>query len=177
MNKERLIAFIGLAFLVLVAFGLRNRNAGRPEIGTAAPNLELEFFDGYEWDTHQTANLNDISSQGNVVVLNFWASWCVPCRVEADALEATWRDYADDGVVFVGVAWSDTDTKAHEYMQEFSISYPNAPDLGLNAQRTYKFPQVPETYVIGRDGTITHFHFGSLTQPQLSSMIDEALRQ
>lgn len=163
---------VGL-FLLVLGFGYRNSVAARPQIGETAPELTMQFYDGYEWQDRAVADLSDL--QGNVVLLNFWASWCAPCRQEAATLESVSRAYADQGVVFLGIAWSDTDSKAYEYMAEFDITYPNAPDLSLAAEDLYRFTSVPETYVIGRDGTITAFHIGPISDAQLRTLLDEAL--
>ena len=173
--KPRLwiIWVLAIFFLIFLALGYRNSLRGRPPVGESAPNLSLEYYEGYEFNGQPSGTLEDM--QGNVVLLNFWASWCIPCRQEAALLEAVSRDYAARDVVFLGVAWSDTETKAHEYLQEFDITYPNAPDLGLKAQEIYKFDSVPETYILGRDGTILDFHIGPLTDPQLRDKLDTIL--
>lgn len=162
----------GSVIIVLVALGFayRETTLTQPTVGQPAPDLALDFYPGYEWGQRSQAQLADL--RGNVVVLNFWASWCAPCRVEAELLEATSREYADRGVVFLGVAWSDTDTEAQAYLEEFDISYPNAPDIGLDAQERYRFKQVPETFFIDGDGIIRHFHAGPLTADQLRFYLD-----
>ncbi len=64
-----------LLILAVLAWGLINTNAARPEVGQAAPEFDVEFFDGYEWETRTVASLSEM--RGRPVVLNFWASWCV----------------------------------------------------------------------------------------------------
>lgn len=174
-RKPRLwiIWLLVIAFLAFLAIGYRNTVRGRPQVGETAPNLNLTYYEGYEFNGQPIGTLEDM--RGQVVLLNFWASWCVPCRQEAAILEAVSRDYRERDVIFLGVAWSDTETKAFEYLQEFNITYPNAPDLGLDAQDIYKFDSVPETYIIDRDGTILDFHIGPLTDPQLRGKLDTVL--
>lgn len=159
--------------LVFLALGLRNSRAGRPQIGNPAPPLEMTFFTGYEWQQRPSATLSDL--QGNIVLINFWASWCAPCRQEARLLEETYRAYADRGVVFLGIAWSDTDTKAYEYLAEYDITYPNAPDLRLAAQDRYRFTGVPETYILDRNGVIRYFKEGPFIGNQLQLALDAVL--
>lgn len=173
---KRNLAVWGVVGVVVLffAFGLRDAQQSQPAPGNEAPEVDLQFFDGYEWDSRVEATLSEM--EGRVVVLNFWASWCVPCHDEADVLEAMWREYADDGVVFVGVAWSDTDLKAIEFLERYSITYPNSPDIGLEAQGSYHFRSVPETFIIGRDGVIRNVHKGPLTEEMLRDYIEGTLQ-
>jgi cytochrome c biogenesis protein CcmG/thiol:disulfide interchange protein DsbE len=175
MNKRNLLIWgVVAAILLFFVFGLSNSQQSQPIPGNPAPEITLQFYDGYEWNNLEQATLTNL--QGQVVVLNFWASWCVPCQDEAEVLETVWQQYADQGVVFLGVAWSDTDRKAVEFLQTYNISYPNSPDIGLEAQGKYHFRQVPETFVIGRDGTIRYFHAGPMTEPILRDYIEGALQ-
>ena len=156
-----LILFLGL--------GLLNSSETRPEVGTEAPQFEMIYFNGYEWETRTEANLSDL--QGNVVVLNFWASWCVECRLEADLLQATSEKYADEDVIFLGVAWTDTEPKSYEYMKEFNITYPNAPDLGLDIGESYEITGIPETFFIDKNGEIAHLVIGPVSEEVLEGAI------
>lgn len=171
--RKYIVWAVALVVLVLLGLAYRNSQQTRPVVGNRAPDLDLNFYAGYEWNSQPAARLSDL--QGNVVVLNFWASWCAPCRDEAEFLEAVSREYADRGVVFLGVAWSDTERKAIEYLAEYDITYPNAPDLGLGGADTYRITGVPETYVIDRDGTIRYFHEGPLTVTQLRQLLESTL--
>ncbi len=120
------IVFV-LALLALLGWGLVNTNRTRPIAGNMAPEFSVQYYDGYQWEDQTVSSLNDF--KGKVVVLNFWASWCVECRYEADLLEQAWKDYRDADVIFLGVAYVDVEPKSREYLQEFSVTYPNAPDL------------------------------------------------
>ena len=164
-----------VALLALFGWGLLNANEGRPEEGTVAPDFEMQFFDGYQWKDLENASLEDM--QGQVVVLNFWASWCVECRVEADLLESTWRQYRDQGVVFLGVAYVDSEQKSLAYLEEFGITYPNAPDLGSEISNEYKITGVPETFFIGKDGQVSDFVLGPVNATMLQNQIQTLLAQ
>lgn len=144
----RILAWGGLALLLTVVFfGLLRTQSGQKAVGQRAPEFTLTTFDG---KTYTTENL-----AGKVVVLNFWASWCKPCEQEADELEEAWRYYQPRGdVLFLGVAWTDTDKKSLEYMQKFGITYPNGPDLGTRLAQRYRITGVPETYVIDQNGIL-----------------------
>ncbi len=164
-----------IGVLALLGWGLVNSTAPRPEAGEKAPEINLEFFQGYEWQGRPSAKLSDM--QGNVVVLNFWASWCRECRVEAELLEQTSRKYADDGVVFLGLAYADVEPKSLAYLREYDITYPNAPDLGTDAADDYEITGVPETFIIDKNGEIAHVQIGPISAAMLDGVIQQLLEQ
>ena len=164
-----------IALLALLGWGLMQTKASRPEVGETAPGFNLEFFEGYEWDGKTAASLDDM--RGQIVVMNFWASWCVECRVETDELEAAWQKYADQGVVFVGVAYSDVEPNSIEYMKEFDVSFPHAPDLGTRISNEYDITGVPETFIIDQNGEVAHVQIGPISASTLDSVIGQLLAQ
>jgi cytochrome c biogenesis protein CcmG/thiol:disulfide interchange protein DsbE len=162
-----------ISLLLLLGWGLVNVNATRPEAGEEAPPFDVAFFNGYEWEQRTAADLEDM--RGNVVVLNFWASWCVECRLEADLIEDTWRRYQDEDVIFLGVAYADVEPNSIAYLDEFDITYPNAPDLGTDISDDYEITGVPETFFIDKQGTIQHVQIGPLNQQMMDTMIQQLL--
>ena len=166
-------AVIGL--LTLVGWGLLNANKTRPEAGQVAPEFTVQYFDGYEWEDATTSTLDDM--KGKVVVLNFWASWCVECRVEADLLEQASRQYANEDVVFLGVAYADVEPNSIKYLQEFDITYPNAPDLRTAISSDYEITGVPETFFIGKDGVIANVVIGPVNGPAMINTINTLLAE
>lgn len=170
-----LVWVVIVALLGMLGWGLLNSTATQPEAGDAAPNFEMQFFDGYEWNDLSSASLEDM--RGNVVVLNFWASWCVECRVEAELLESTWRQYRDQGVIFLGIAYVDSDPKSKAYMQEFDITYPNAPDLGTAISKDYRITGVPETFFIDKDGQVAHTIIGPVSANVLHNQIAQLISE
>jgi cytochrome c biogenesis protein CcmG, thiol:disulfide interchange protein DsbE len=107
--------------------------------------------------------------------VNFWASWCVPCRDEAPTLERVWERYKDRGVVFIGVDYVDSETEALKYLKAFRISYPNGPDVGTEISHRYRIQGIPETYFVGKDGYPVENHIGPIDEPTLSAKIEELL--
>jgi cytochrome c biogenesis protein CcmG/thiol:disulfide interchange protein DsbE len=146
---------------------LARQNAGRPTSGPA-PEFPFTTFDG------QNFKLSDF--RGKVVVLNFWASWCVPCRDEAPELEAAWEQYRSRGdVVFLGIAYADNGPKSLAFIEEFGLTYLNAPDLGTRISAQYGIQGVPETFIIDQRGNVAEFIYAGVTQTQLSAVIDRLL--
>lgn len=166
IHFQILALLLALLFLATLGVGLVLRSQGRPESGPA-PDFTLHLFDG------GTLRLSDL--KGQVVVINFWASWCEPCKQEAPDLERTWRRYQDQGVVFIGVNWSDTESKARAYLQEFDVTYPNGPDLGRRIAQKYHIRGIPETFFINKGGEIADVFISPMTEAQLVSRIERLL--
>ena len=157
-----------LSLLALLGWGLVARQSG-PRSQGSAPDFTLTTFDGQE------VTLSDL--RGQVVVINFWASWCPPCRYEADYLEATWQEYREQGVVFLGIDYLDTKEEALAYIEEFSITYPNGPDLGTHISQAYRIRGVPETFFVAKDGTLRGVKIGPLFPPELEQRLDDLLAE
>jgi len=164
-----------LLILAMLGWGLLNSTATRPEAGVIAPNFNLQFFNGYEWENRPTSSLGEM--RGKVIVLNFWASWCVECRLEADLLEEIWKRYADKDVVFLGIAYVDAEPQSLAYMQEFNITYPNAPDLRGAISNDYKITGVPETFYIDKKGVIRQVTIGPENEARLTGIIEQLLAE
>lgn len=167
-------SWTGLAFVVvlallgLLAWGLKRAQAGPIQEGMA-PDFSITGFDGRQ------AMLSEL--RGQVVIVNFWASWCPPCREEAAYLEQTWRKYKDQGVVFIGVDYVDTEKEALAYIDEFDISYINGPDIGTRISQAYNIQGVPETFFVAKNGELRGVHIGPMKAPQLDDKIEELLAE
>lgn len=180
------VAVLGLAalavagLLLLLGYGLLRRQGGSfagfavNTVGRTAelrerpaPDFSLQLFDG------STLRLSD--QRGRLVVLNYWASWCPPCREEAGALEAVWRRYRDRGVLFVGVDVWDAEDDARAFLREFAVSYPNGPDATGRILIDYGVTGIPETYLVDRAGVLRRRWIGPITAQQLGALIEELL--
>lgn len=157
-----------LALLAVLALGLKKVQAG-PLSSGPAPDFTLTGFDG------STLTLSEL--RGKVVIINFWASWCPPCRQEAPYLEETWRKYKDQGVIFIGVNWVDTQKEALAYIDELDITYFNGPDLGTRIAQAYNIQGIPETFYVAKNGELRGVHIGPLLAPQLDQKIEELLAE
>ncbi len=168
-NFGTIVLIIGIVVVVAVfGLALARRNETQPKSG-AAPDFTLTTFNGEQF------RLSD--QRGKVVVINFWASWCIPCRDEAPALQATWERYKDKDVLFVGVDYADTDDNALAFIKEFGITYPNGPDVGIKIFTAYRVQGVPETFVIDQQGNVAQFLYAGVNEKQLGSAIDLLLVQ
>jgi cytochrome c biogenesis protein CcmG/thiol:disulfide interchange protein DsbE len=167
--KLALVTVIAGGVLWLLAYGFTRdaRYIQSPLVAKQAPSFALTLFDG------KAIKLEDL--RGKVVLLNFWASWCVPCRAEAKALEETWKKYKDRGVVFLGVNIQDKEDNARAFIEEFRISYLNGRDSGGKIAIDYGVWGIPETFFIDRQGRITYKHAGAMNAPLITAKLEQAL--
>ena len=167
-----LVPLSAVPILALLAYGftLNPRDIPSPLVGRAAAPFSLTTFDG------QPVRLEAL--RGRVVVVNFWASWCYPaCYEEAPALERGWQAYRDRGVTFVGVDIQDTREAGLKFMQDFKLTFPNAPDPSGRVSVDYGVYGVPETFFIDRQGRVRAKHVGVVTDEKLREQLDRLLAE
>ncbi|MEJ2504082.1 MAG: TlpA disulfide reductase family protein [Gemmatimonadota bacterium] len=181
----------GIAMLVMIpiimlfTFGLRRgdpRLIPSPLVGNPAPDFALPVIamegptaDGSEL-TGDTIRLSE--QRGNIVVLNFFASWCVPCRVEHRALQRVAVRYADQDVKFFGVVYNDDPPAIRQYVRQLGGQvYPALMDHGQRVAIDYGLVGVPESFFIEPDGTVRRKVFSVLDEPtlveEIEAMLDE----
>ena len=112
---------------------------------------------------------------GKTVVLNFWASWCIPCRAEMPDFERVYRVYRDRGVVFVGLAVQDDPQDARAFVQSLGISYPVGIDYRSEAATAYELIGLPTTVFIAPDRTLLRRWNGPVNEQQLIDLLEEVL--
>jgi cytochrome c biogenesis protein CcmG, thiol:disulfide interchange protein DsbE len=173
MNWRRaMIAFAAaIPVIALLGYGLtRDPHAlDSPLPGRPAPEFALPVMASA--DSVRLAEL-----RGHVVVLNFWASWCVPCLVEHPVLTEAAVHYYDQGVRFLGVLYRDSPDNARRWIDRLGgASYPTVLDAGSRAAIDYGLAGVPETFIIDRDGTIARKHIGPITAEQMAQLLEPLL--
>jgi cytochrome c biogenesis protein CcmG, thiol:disulfide interchange protein DsbE len=179
MNWRRSLAAsaIALPFVALLGFGLTRdpRQIPSPLPGRDAPAFRLGVLRPGDYPPARirgdTAALADL--RGQIVVLNFWASWCLACRDEHAALSAAARDYAGKGVQFFGPVYNDSPASAIRWIDAMrGQAYPALLDPGSRTAIDYGLYGVPETFFIGRDGKVAYKHVGPVTRALLRQKID-----
>ncbi len=134
-----------------------------------APDFTLTLSDG------RMVRLSDF--RGQPVVINFWASWCAPCRAEAPTLEETHQRYADRGVVILGINLWDSEEAAAEFRKVFGQTYPSGPDPNGKIAIEYGVSGIPETFFITPDGKITAKFVGPLPIATMEALLVEMLAE
>lgn len=135
------------------------------EPGQAAPDFTLQFPDG------KKARLSDW--QGQPVVLNFWASWCAPCKEEMPEFVAAAERYQEDGLVVVGINAGESASQAAPFMQQYGITFPVGLDERGDVQQLYNVRGLPTTVFIDREGRVTERWAGLLTANALEELLAE----
>jgi cytochrome c biogenesis protein CcmG, thiol:disulfide interchange protein DsbE len=157
-----------VSFLALMIWGLGRRSAGtvgEARIATRpAPSFTLPLFGGESFSLAE--------QRGKPMVVNFWASWCVPCEDEAAALVRSAKRYAGRAT-FVGVAVQDTDRNAREFVRRFGVTYPNGLDASGEIAVDFGMTGVPETYFIEPSGRIVRKWQGPLDDALIERFLAE----
>ena len=165
------LALLAALLILALALGLQlsRRNAGRPTSGQA-PDFSLSLFDGRDF------RLSDL--RGQIVLINFWASWCPPCRDEAPDLQALYDEYRAAGFTIVGVNMLESSRKkALDFIAEYGIGYPNGEDSGEKVTNLYRVEAPPESFLIDRRGQVRQFFIGSIRYDDLSRRIEALLAE
>jgi cytochrome c biogenesis protein CcmG, thiol:disulfide interchange protein DsbE len=173
------------AFVALLVFGLTtkatnstiddalSRGEAVPAPGFTLSRLADGSNPGGAWS--RAAADGDVSLRelrGTPLVLNFWASWCDPCRAEAKRLERAWKQQS--GVLFLGLDAQDAREDARDFISQFSLTFPHVRDPGNDTQRAWGVTGLPETYFIAADGRVVGHVIGTVDDQQLADGIAAA---
>ncbi len=182
MNWKRalLAAVVALPIIALLRFGLTRdpRAIASPLPGRQAPAFDLTVFASGSGTIApalgERIRLEHL--RGNVVVVNFWASWCLPCRDEHATLSQTASRYAGQAVRFLGLVYNDVTANALRWLDEMGgQTYPALLDPGTRTAIDFGVYGVPETFFIGRDGKVASKFVGPISANVLSQRIDSLL--
>jgi cytochrome c biogenesis protein CcmG, thiol:disulfide interchange protein DsbE len=170
-----------LPLVGLLAYGMTRdpKDIPSPLPGKAAPTVELATFapgDEPALIKAQGSRVQLSSMRDTVVVVNFFASWCMPCRVEHPALSAIARQYADKPVRFFGVLYNDSEANGRQWITMMGGQpYPALADPGARTAIDFGVYGVPETFFVGKDGMVASKFTGPLSEAVLTAKLDSLL--
>lgn len=170
------VVAVGLvvSLLGLLGWKLANDDSGNP--AAAFERGERPVAPDFTLDRLDTDGELELSSlRGRVVVLNFWAAWCDPCRREMPRLEQAWQRYRDRGVTFVGVNTTDFSGDAQRFVRRYRVTFPTVRDGNGRVLARYGGLPIPWTYFVGRDGRIVGYIHGEVTAEALEDGLRQAL--
>lgn len=136
-----------------------------PLIDKPAPDFSLQTIDG------QTVSLSSL--RGRPVIVNFWASWCVPCREEFPLLASAYQKYSGDGLEILGVIYNDGPQTASAFARSYGATWPLLTDPNQSAWTAFRNSVVPISYYIDRDGIVRAVSYGAPP----SGFLDDQIKQ
>jgi len=170
--------FIGLAIGAVVFFGFPAVQAINPTpavtsvepapiVGSTAPDFTLANTQGRQ------ITLSKL--KGQPVLINFWATWCGPCRVEMPAIEAAYQKYKGDGLAVLAVDAGETEKEVKEFGAALGLTFDLLLDPTMSVNDAYRVRAYPSSFFVGRDGTIVAMQIGTMTEGQLAENLDQIL--
>jgi len=163
-----LVLIAGLTWTWVSRPNANNGSTQRSPSEAMAPTLDLPMLEGGRVDLAQL--------RGKVVVLNFWATWCPPCRAEMAELNATHHALGERGLMVLGVNQAQDQQTVQQFMKEQNLSFPIALDQRGEVSQRYRVIALPTTFIIDRAGHIREvLHGGALTRPLIESKVNALL--
>jgi cytochrome c biogenesis protein CcmG/thiol:disulfide interchange protein DsbE len=159
------LAIFGLVAVLALGFRRDPLDIRTGTVGKAAPAFDLERLDG-------SGRMRLEDYKGKVVVINFWASWCVPCKEENPALVSVWERYRTSDVMLIGILYQDSLDAGRRYSQRMGNSWPTGVDDDGRVAFAYGVFGIPETFFIGPDGVIAGRHIGPINDQTLIRAIE-----
>jgi thiol-disulfide isomerase/thioredoxin len=167
VSRSPRLALILLALLLAgCSSGARVTGSGVVEVSGPMPELSGQTLQG--------GHVGPSDYAGRVVVVNFWATWCGPCRREQPELSAVQAEQAPDGAFFLGVNFRDDAAAARAYLKEFGIAYPSLSDPSGEIAHRFGVPYLPATIVVDASGEMRFRAVGALDAPTLRDLIARA---
>ena len=163
-----LVLALGVAGFLLMQGSTKNElPANSLETKEPAPNFTLALVDGdnFQFSDHK----------GKPVLINFFASWCLPCREEMPVLVKIAHEYGPKGVIFLGIAVDDTEEKMKDFIARYGVNFPVGLDKTAEIQKSFGLYGIPTTYFIDKQGIIHYFHSGVVTEELLRHELDKLL--
>jgi cytochrome c biogenesis protein CcmG, thiol:disulfide interchange protein DsbE len=166
VSTKSIVAVIGvLAAIGLLAYGLLSKGGATIAVGDPAPDKQLSRLDG--------GGTGDIADyRGHWVLVNFWASWCGPCKSEAPALESFQRAHKQNGFTVLGINLDDSTGDATDFVRRYGLTYPQLRDGdGSDRRDAYGMTGFPESFLVDPAGKLALIRRGAVDEPYLTEQV------
>lgn len=176
-SEKIFLRTFGAIILILALFGFYGCESGGKEKDStraALPN-EGEILPAFKLKTLAGGEFSSDGQKGKPMVINFFASWCAPCRAEAASFEKTYLVFKELGVEYVGVAVQDSPESVKKFVDEFGLTFPVGLDDSGDISRQYKIYGLPKTFIVGKDGRCSFIHTGALSVEELTNEVKKVL--
>lgn len=169
------LGWVALGILTIALLGLLGAQAWTRsaqdvgvDVGQLAPDFTLTDLEGNQ------VSLSDF--RGKIVFINFWATWCVPCRVEMPEIEAVYQQYKDRDVVVIGVDLFEPEDEVRQYVQQGGYSWTFVIDTTGEVAASYEVAAIPTSFFIDGEGIIRAVNIGAMTKRAMEAKLAEAMR-
>jgi len=165
------LLLLGVFLVIVQGRGSKAAPEIRPEVGHLAPDFTLPSLDG------QTVRLSDL--RGKAVLLNFWATWCAPCRLEMPTIDKAYQEYKSRGLEILAVSLdAGSNSVVKNFMQELKLDFPVLLDPNMEVLRLYRQFSIPATFLIDKQGIVRHRELGyrDWTDPESRRLLEAILR-
>lgn len=166
-RRHFILVALGIMGSLLLLQGCKDDTTARPPEVESAPPFTLELFGGGHFSLGE--------NKGKVVVINFFASWCVSCGEETPMIEKVAQEYAPRAVVFLAIAVDDTESKARAFLQKAGLTIPAGLDKSGTIKDAYGIYGMPTTFFIDKAGKVRYLHAGAVSEQLLRHEIDKLL--
>lgn len=173
-NKKAIQIIIFIVILIIGAFtiitNLSSKEPEIPKIGSKAPDFTLLGFDG------DKVELSDISKD-KIIVLNFWGTFCPPCKAEMPALQAQYEKWKSQNVEIYGINQDNSQITAERFLEQYNIQFPSLHDDQQSVRKQYGVREFPTTVFIGADGNIKEIKVGEMTEQYIDQTLSKIMNE
>lgn len=170
-----ILGIVGLVLALIVAGLLLTQGNAKNEFSSKSSSDAKELVPNFTLKLMSGGNFNLSDYKGKPILINFFASWCLPCREEMPVLEKIVHEYESKGVMFLGIAVDDTEVKMKDFIAKYGVTFPVGLDKTSAIQKSFGLYGIPTTYFIDKQGVINYFHSGSVTEELLQHELDKLL--
>lgn len=158
-----IVVAVGIGSALVPGSGSHPSSAPAPEVGHRAPDFTLSLLDG--------RTLHMRSLRGNVVLINFWATWCLPCRTEMPRLTSWFRRYHRNGLIVLGIDKQEPRSDVRNFIDRFHVTYPVGIDNSGSVLDAYRVIPLPASFLVDASGIIRSIKYGPLDEVYLTSTL------